>query len=42
MEDCVFIPIFSKETVVALDKNLKGIQISPTDSHVYVYGYVEK
>ena len=42
MEDAVFIPIFAKDTVVAMNKNLKGIKVSPTDSHIYVYGYVEE
>ncbi len=42
MEDAVMIPIYSKDTVVAMNKNLKGITVSPVDSHIYVYGYVEE
>lgn len=42
MEDAIFIPLFAKDTVISMNKNLKGIKISPTDSHIYVYGYVEE
>ncbi|MBR4879459.1 MAG: glutathione ABC transporter substrate-binding protein [Clostridia bacterium] len=42
MEDAVWIPLFAKETVIAMNKNLEGMIISPTDSHIYVYSYVKE
>lgn len=42
MEDAVWIPLFAKETVIAMNKDLEGIEISPIDSHIYVYGYISK
>ena len=42
MEDAVWIPLFAKETVIAMNKNLEGMVISPTDSHIYVYSYVKE
>ena len=42
MEDAVIIPLYVKETVVAMNKNLKGIRVSPVENHIYVYGYVEE
>ena len=42
MEDAVWIPLFARETVIAMNKNLEGMLISPTDSHIYVYSYVKE
>lgn len=42
MEDAVWIPLFVRENVIATNKNLKGLIISPTEAHIYVYSYVEQ
>ena len=42
MEDAVWIPLFARETIIAMNKNLEGMLISPTDSHIYVYSYVKE
>lgn len=40
MEDAVFIPLYSKQCIVAMRQNLEGIRVSPTGSHLYQYAYV--
>lgn len=42
MEDAVWIPLFSKETVIAMRNGLEGILISPTESHWYIYASVKE
>ena len=42
MEDAVWIPLFARETVIATNKNLEGMVVSPTDAHIYVYSYVKE
>lgn len=42
MEDAVWIPLFARETVIAMNKNLEGMVVSPTDAHIYVYSYVRE
>ena len=41
MQDAVWIPLFSKETVIAMRNGLEGVRISPTESHLYVYASVK-
>lgn len=42
MEDAVWIPLFVRENIIATNKNLKGMIVSPTEAHIYVYSYVEE
>lgn len=40
MDDMVFIPLYSKQCIVAMAKELEGIRINPAGSHMYCYAYV--
>ena len=42
MEDMVFMPLYSKQCIVAMAKGLEGIRINPAGSHMYCYAYVNE
>ena len=42
MEDMVFMPLYSKQCIVAMAQNLEGIRINPAGSHMYCYAYVNE
>ena len=42
MDDMVFMPLYSKQCIVAMAKNLEGIRINPAGSHMYCYAYVNE
>ncbi|MBE6987790.1 MAG: hypothetical protein E7432_03315 [Ruminococcaceae bacterium] len=42
MDDMVFMPLYSKQCIVAMAKGLEGIRINPAGSHMYCYAYVNE
>ena len=42
MDDMVFMPLYSKQCIVAMNKNLEGIRINPAGSHMYCYATVNE
>ena len=37
MEDAVWIPLFAKDSIIAMQKGTEGFEVSPIDAHIYVY-----
>ena len=42
MDDLCFLPLYSKQCIVAMNKNLEGVRINPAGSHMYCYAYVNE
>lgn len=42
MEDAVWIPLFAKDTIIAMQKGTEGFEISPIDANVFVYTNVNR
>ncbi|MBR4878779.1 MAG: hypothetical protein IKU13_02980, partial [Clostridia bacterium] len=42
MEDMVFMPLYSKQCIVAMNAKMEGIRINPAGSHMYCYATVNE